>query len=360
MKIKPTYPASLPAADSLTGADEMLGLRTVSGKKVWYRFAKVAWSKITGAPTALKNPSALTFTGAVADSYDGSAPKSVAIPTALKNPKTLTIVDGASKTSTAYNGDTDRTVLLPTELKNPKALRIIYDNSDVDLGALPPGDVLYDGGEDRVIRIYLPKANREVLAIIGEKSTLFYDGSTRVNYTPPRALPNPQPLTVRNVPGSAAGVFYDGSDPTVVTLPVALPNPHPLKLTGLANAAYDGSAPLEVYIPVRLPQPTGMALKYPSVVSVRNAVLQRIEAQLLPAFVMQDCLIFLPAGGDAIELYPDGTFRVRRVGTSKVYIMPTMAASAYRAIDITVRNAVARRTGSGVLRRTSAGKLRIN
>jgi hypothetical protein len=87
--------------------------------------------------------------------------------------------------------------------------------------------------------------------------------------------------------------------------------------------------------------------------------LQRIAARLLPAFNMQDCAIFLPASGEAIELYPDGTFRVKKLGVSRVYVVPTLAASAYRAVDITVRPAYFRRTGIGALRLTGAGKPRI-
>ena len=42
-----------------------------------------SYTDLSNKPTALKNPSALTFTGAVTGSYDGSAAKSVAIPTSL-------------------------------------------------------------------------------------------------------------------------------------------------------------------------------------------------------------------------------------------------------------------------------------
>jgi hypothetical protein len=122
-----------------------------------------------------------------------------------------------------------------------------------------------------------------------------------------------------------------------------------------ANAA-DGKASAAL---ASLSSPTGMELSYPASVSVRNAALQRIEARLLPAFTKQDCAIFLPAGGDAIDLYPDGTFRVQQLGTSRVYVVPTLAASAYKAVDITVRPAYMRRTGSGGIRLTGAGKPRI-
>lgn len=49
-------------------------------------------------PSELPNPNAITFTGGVTGTYDGSAAKTVNIPTSLKNPYSLTI-DGVS-----YNG----------------------------------------------------------------------------------------------------------------------------------------------------------------------------------------------------------------------------------------------------------------
>lgn len=63
--------------------------------------------------TALKNPNALTFTGAVTGSYDGSTAKSVAIPTvpsSLKNPNAITFTGGATGT---YDGSSAVTIAIP-------------------------------------------------------------------------------------------------------------------------------------------------------------------------------------------------------------------------------------------------------
>lgn len=62
-------------------------------------------------PEALKNPNALTFTGAASGSYDGSAAKSVnipTVPTALKNPNALTVKVG--NTTVTYDGSSAQTV----------------------------------------------------------------------------------------------------------------------------------------------------------------------------------------------------------------------------------------------------------
>ena len=123
------------------------------------------------------------------------------------------------------------------------------------------------------------------------------------------------------------------------------------------------------------PTPTALRLDYPASVSVRNPFLQRIKAEVLPAFVLQGCVLFLPAGGygialqpdgtfralqDVIDLYPDGTFHVKSVGTSRVYVVPLLSPSLYRLVEIRVRPPLVRRTGSGAFRRTGTGKVRIH
>ena len=73
---------------------------------------------IPTVPESLKNPNALTFTGAVNETYDGSAPKSVAIPTvpeSLKNPHPLTIngqsYDGSEEVNVTVEGDSSEYTL---------------------------------------------------------------------------------------------------------------------------------------------------------------------------------------------------------------------------------------------------------
>lgn len=66
-------------------------IATVFGKvmKFFADLKTVAFSgkytDLTDTPTSLKNPKALTFTGGVTGSYDGSAEKSVAIPSVTNN-----------------------------------------------------------------------------------------------------------------------------------------------------------------------------------------------------------------------------------------------------------------------------------
>lgn len=62
-------------------------------------------------PEALKNPNALTFTGAASGSYDGSEVKTVnipTVPTSLKNPNALTVKVGSKAVN--YDGSAAKTV----------------------------------------------------------------------------------------------------------------------------------------------------------------------------------------------------------------------------------------------------------
>ena len=58
----------------------------------WFFLSTVLAQK-TDIPSALPNPNALTFTGAVAGSYDGSAPMSVKIPSAVTDDHINSLID---------------------------------------------------------------------------------------------------------------------------------------------------------------------------------------------------------------------------------------------------------------------------
>lgn len=144
-----------------------------------------AWdvTAMTEIPTALPNPAALTFTGAVTGTYDGSAAKTInipSVPSALKNPNALTI------NGTAYDGseakDFTATInamiaaKLPTALPNPQKLKFI--------GAAA-GE--YDGSEELTIEIPAGGSSVETETVLSDnlldKSLLtqgqvFYYGSS--------------------------------------------------------------------------------------------------------------------------------------------------------------------------------------
>lgn len=108
------------------------------------------YSMIDGRlPTTLKNPYALTFTGAVSDSYDGSSSKTInipappTIPTALKNPNKL-VLTGA--VSAEYDGSAAVTVEIPAGGNvEPETETVLSDNL-LDKSLLSYGYLFYYGG----------------------------------------------------------------------------------------------------------------------------------------------------------------------------------------------------------------------
>ena len=81
---------------------------------------------IPTVPSTLPNPNALTFTGAVNETYDGSAAKSVAIPTvpeSLKNPNKLAFTGAVTA---EYDGSAPVSVEIPSGGGN-KGWTLLYD-----------------------------------------------------------------------------------------------------------------------------------------------------------------------------------------------------------------------------------------
>ena len=90
---------------------------------------------IPTVPTTLPNPNALTFTGAVNETYDGSAAKSVAIPTvpeSLKNPNKLTFTGAVTA---EYDGSAAVSVEIPAGGSGSYTLPIA---SPTTLGGVKP------------------------------------------------------------------------------------------------------------------------------------------------------------------------------------------------------------------------------
>lgn len=97
---------------------------------------------IKNKPTSLKNPNALTFTGGITGSYDGSAAKSVAIPTSL--PANGGTAETISKTLPISKGGTGQTTA-------KEAANGLIESLVVGQDGLAPGDtamyLTYNGTE---------------------------------------------------------------------------------------------------------------------------------------------------------------------------------------------------------------------
>ena len=104
--------------------------------------------------------------------------------------------------------------------------------------------------------------------------------------------------------------------------------------------------------------PAIMELTYPAVLSIRNSGVPRIVVRLLPVYALQNVL-FLPAGGDAVTVLPDGRILLNHTGSATVHVIPTSGTHLYKTVQITVRNPYLRKVSSGGLRVTNSGHLRI-
>lgn len=89
---------------------------------------------IPTVPSALPNPNALTFTGAVNEAYDGSSAKSVSIPVvpeSLKNPNKLTFAGGVTA---EYDGSAEVRVNIPKAYALPNASASVLGGIKVGTG----------------------------------------------------------------------------------------------------------------------------------------------------------------------------------------------------------------------------------
>lgn len=100
-----------------------------------------SYTDLTDKPQALKNPSALTFTGAVTGSYDGSAEKSVAIPSVGSG--TLTIQKNGTNVQTFsanQSGDVTANITVPTktsQITNDSGFAPVVRCTQAEYNALP-------------------------------------------------------------------------------------------------------------------------------------------------------------------------------------------------------------------------------
>ena len=246
---------------------------------------------IPTVPSTLPNPNALTFTGAVNETYDGSAAKSVAIPTVpttLPNPQPLTIngqhYDGSAavnititggdgganiddttpSTSTTYSSSKIESKLTALNDANAALIEVsktepnaenteLWIHPNADEVQLPQINDSVESAQDtwsskKIAAEVSNKANEKDLAVVA-KSGSYNDLTGKPTIpTVPSSLPNPNALTFTG----AVNETYDGSAPKSVaipTVPESLKNPNKLILSGAVTAEYDGSTEVSVEIP---------------------------------------------------------------------------------------------------------------
>ena len=248
---------------------------------------------IPSIPTSLPNPHAITFTGAVEETYDGSSAKTVNIPTSGATDSDLIIqLNGGSQEDTnkfTFDGSQDKTVnitpssigaateehththddisdfdnavtelipAIPTKLPNPYAITFT--------GAI---DDTYDGSEAKSINIPETSPTNEDLIIklnngAEEGTSQFtFDGSAAktVNITPTviGAAEEDHNHTHDDITD-----FDNAVSALIPSIPTSLPNPYAITFTGATEDTYDGSAAKTVNIPETSPTDEDLIIKF--------------------------------------------------------------------------------------------------
>ena len=248
---------------------------------------------IPSIPTSLPNPHAITFTGAVEETYDGSSAKTVNIPTSGATDSDLIIqLNGGSQEDTnkfTFDGSQDKTVnitpssigaateehahthddisdfdnavtelipAIPTKLPNPYAITFT--------GAI---DDTYDGSEAKSINIPETSPTNEDLIIklnngAEEGTSQFtFDGSAAktVNITPTiiGAAEEDHNHTHDDITD-----FDDAVSALLPSIPTSLPNPYAITFTGATEDTYDGSSAKTVNIPETSPTDENLIIKF--------------------------------------------------------------------------------------------------
>lgn len=133
-------------------------------------------------PSELPNPKAITFTGGVTGTYDGSAAKTVNIPTSLRSPYSLTI-DGVS-----YNGS--KSVNFTDTINSmieAKGRILLYEWPGINGGSFPAGNLTatdmvgeYSGVE---VLFYCKRGGSLVSSGFIPKDTLYPNGAVAIGVT---------------------------------------------------------------------------------------------------------------------------------------------------------------------------------
>lgn len=105
--------------------------------------------------------------------------------------------------------------------------------------------------------------------------------------------------------------------------------------------------------------PTRIELSYLERITFGNPAEQYVKAKLYPAYIAQNVL-YLPAGGDdVVTVSPDGKLSINKIGKVKVHVIPTANVSLYTTIEIEITRPVIRLSGTGKIKVSSNGKIRI-
>lgn len=209
---------------------------------------------ISAAVDTMPNPNAITFTGAVTGSYNGSTPLTVNIPTVPTKTSQLTNDSGfltSHQSLAAYRtaASQDEIDSGKVDKENGKGL----STNDYTAAAKAKVDAIPENPK-YTDTVYDDTALKERVATIeGKESEWDAKSDFSGNYndltnkpTIPTALPNPNAITFTG----AVTDSYDGSAPVTINIPESgAGNMKKLTFTGAVTGEYDGTTDVNVDIP---------------------------------------------------------------------------------------------------------------
>ena len=193
----------------------------------------------TVIPKTLPNPNAITFTGAVEGTYDGSNPLTVEIPVGA---------DGKSAYQYAQDGGyTGTEAEFAEKLASGDNFYIDLAGSDLNYTcsmAMDDIKAAYNAGYNLVCRCTLDAyvATLPLFLPMPNANLWVFSGSGALNLGGTRFLP--QSFTVAIIGGSVVAQLTE-----FTTKDDRLPNPNAINFTGAVTGSYDGSESLSINIP---------------------------------------------------------------------------------------------------------------
>lgn len=190
---------------------------------------KADTTDIPAVPTALKNPYALTFTGAATGTYDGSEAMTVNIPTSSGSDGGLVaqIAGGSSDTSVAD-------IKAAYDAGQAVYVYSVDDDYYATLQAATSKTAVFVSVDTATIKVITVDASDEVSVV--SKTLASGSGGSDVSLA---------------VEGNKYTLTIDGDETswTIPTVPTALKNPYALTFAGGATGTYDGSTAKTINIP---------------------------------------------------------------------------------------------------------------
>lgn len=175
-------------------------------------------------PEKLPSPGTLTFTGAVNDTYDGSADKTINIPTG-----------GGEGGTSDYNALANKPKLNGVEIVGNKT-SADYKIVSSEQGAENNGKLLGIGVDGNVAPVDKPTYTANE---VGARPNTWIPSAEDVG-----ALPNDT-----EIPSKTSDLENDSGFVTNSDIPEKLPNPQKIIFTGAVSAEYDGSSQQTINIP---------------------------------------------------------------------------------------------------------------